>query len=72
MIARVVIPMLFQSLMNKAQNQAGTQQQQYRKQYQRRPEGKVEIDFIPPKDKEAKAADKAGEFVDYVEIKDKS
>jgi hypothetical protein len=62
--------MLFQSLMNKAQNQAGTQQQPYRRQY-RKPEGKIHIDFIPPKDKEAKAADKAGEFVDYVEIKDK-
>jgi hypothetical protein len=68
MIARVVFPMLFQSLMNKAQN-AAAQQQQYRRPYNPKPADTIHIDFVPPKDKEAKAADKAGDFVDYEEIK---
>lgn len=66
MIVRLVLPMLFQNLMNKAQNQAN---QQYRKQSGRRPDGSLHVDYIPPKDKEAKAADKAGDFIDYEEIK---
>jgi len=47
-------------------------QQQANTQYNhqsKRPEGSVQVDYIPPKDKEARAADKAGEFVDYEEIK---
>lgn len=67
MLLRLLLPMLFQNLMNKAQTQA---QQQYGQQNRNsRPEGSISIDFIPPKDKEAKAADKAGDFVDYEEIK---
>ncbi len=69
MVARVILPMIFQSLMNKAQTPPG--QQQYRKSNQPPSQSKLHIDFIPPQDKEAKAADKAGEFIDYEEIKTK-
>ena len=34
-----------------------------------RPVGKISVDYVPPKDKEARAADKAGEFIDYEEVK---
>jgi len=59
------MPFLFQKLVNKMQQQANTQYNHQSK----RPEGSVQVDYIPPKDKEARAADKAGEFVDYEEIK---
>lgn len=67
MVARVVLPMLFQNLMNKAQNPSA--QPRYRRGHNPKPADTIHIDFVPPKDKEAKAADKAGDFVDYEEIK---
>ena len=66
LVARFVLPFIFQSLVNKAQQ---PNQQQYSKKSSRQPDGKIRIDYIPPKDKEARAADKAGEFIDYEEIK---
>ncbi|MXV14435.1 DUF4834 family protein [Hufsiella ginkgonis] len=66
LLVRLLLPMLFQRVINKAQQQAG---QQYRQQHTRSQEGSIRVDFIPPKDKEAKAADKAGEFIDYEELK---
>jgi hypothetical protein len=68
MIFRITAPYLLQKLMSKAQNHTG---QQYAKQEnkQSRPNGQINIDYIPPKDKEARAADKAGDFVDYEELK---
>ncbi|TZF82241.1 DUF4834 domain-containing protein [Pedobacter sp. BS3] len=65
MVARFVLPLIFQNLVNKAQQP----NQSYNKKSYRQPDGKVRIDYIPPKDKEARAADKAGEFIDYEEIK---
>lgn len=59
-LARMLFPMLFQSVVNKAQ-----QQQQYRNQ--RPPEGKVKVDYIP--EKKNSVPDSMGEFVDYEEIK---
>lgn len=59
-LARMLFPMLFQSVVNKAQ-----QQQQYRNQ--RPPEGKVKVDYIP--EKKNSVTDSIGEFVDYEEIK---
>lgn len=70
---RYLLPMFFQQLVNKAHNRVN---QQYQQQQQgsanhrpRRPAGELHVDYIPPKDKEARAADKAGEFVDFEEIK---
>lgn len=67
MIVRLLLPILFQKMVNKAQSQVNNQ---YRRQRNPdKPVGKISIDYIPPKDKEARAADKAGDFVDFEEIK---
>jgi hypothetical protein len=55
--------MLFQSLVNKAQQQG--QQQQYRNPKQ--PEGKIKVDYIPQTKNQV--PDSEGDFVDYEEIK---
>lgn len=69
MIARVLLPLLlpalFRKMASKVQNHAQYQQQEP----PRRPTGKLSVDYVPPKDKEARAADKAGDFIDYEEIK---
>jgi len=57
--------MLFQSLMNKAQQQ-GQQQQQYRRP-QNQPDGKVKVDYIPQNKQQV--PDSEGDFVDYEELK---
>ena len=72
-LARIFLPMLFQSLVNKAtQQQQGRphnyQQQQQRQQQQRQNEGTVKIDHIPA-GKKSKLPDTEGDFVDYEEIK---
>lgn len=63
-LVRILLPMLFQSLVNKAQ-QPGQQQQQYRRPQQ--PDGKVKVDYIP--ENKQQVPDSAGDFVDYEEIK---
>ncbi len=70
MLARILLPILFQKVVNKAQEQVNSQfgGQQYNYQ-QQRPTGKLKVDYIPPKEKEARAADKAGDFIDFEEIK---
>jgi hypothetical protein len=65
LVFRILIPVLFRLLVNKAANPQPRRGQQKR----RAPDGSLNIDFIPPKDKEARAADKAGEFIDYEEVK---
>jgi len=73
-LARIFLPMLFQSLVNKAtQQQQGRpqnyqQQQQRRQEKQRQHEGTVKIDHIPA-GKKGKLPDTEGDFVDYEEIK---
>ncbi len=64
-IARFMLPMLFQSVVNKAQQQQN-QQQNYRSQS--KPDPKVRVDYIPDGPKN-KVPDSEGEFVDYEEIK---
>lgn len=66
MIARLVLPLLFKKIVSKAQQSVNNQ---YRQQAPPRPEGKLSVDFVPPKDKEARAADKAGDFIDFEEVK---
>jgi len=65
LIARFVLPMLFQSMVNKVQQQQN-QQQNYRAQP--KPDAKVKVDYIPEGQKN-KVPDSEGEFIDYEEIK---
>lgn len=65
-LARIFLPMLFQGIINKAQ-----QQQQYKQNYQQqpnRPEGRIKVDYIPPTPKNT-IPDSEGDFVDYEEVK---
>lgn len=62
-IIRLVLPMLFQKVVNKAQQ---GQQQQYRRQ---EPTGRITVDFIPQEDKKRHIPDSEGEFVSYEEVK---
>jgi hypothetical protein len=66
-LARIFLPMLFQSVMNKAQQQQNSQQN-YRSET--RPDPSVKVDYIPEGTKN-KVPDSEGEFVDYEEIKEK-
>jgi Domain of unknown function (DUF4834) len=63
-VIRLVLPMLFQSVVNKAQQ---GQQQNYR-QTTNKATGSVKVDYIP-KGKKHTVPDSEGEFVDYEEIK---
>ena len=64
-LVRRLLPMFFQSLVNKAQQQGQQQQQQYRSQKQ--PDGKVKVDYIP--NNKSQVPDSEGDFIDYEEIK---
>ena len=64
LVARLLLPVLFQKMVKKAQNQAN----QHYQQQQPRPDGKIRIDFVPPRPKDEKV-NKAGDFVDYEEVK---
>jgi hypothetical protein len=66
-LARIFLPMLFNSVINKAQEQARQQQQNYQQQ-QQRPDGRIRVDHIPD-GKKSSVPDSEGEFVDYEEIK---
>ncbi|MFD0765877.1 DUF4834 family protein [Mucilaginibacter lutimaris] len=63
-LVRIFLPMLFGSIINKAQEQA-RQQQNY--QQQPRPDGRVRVDYKP--ETKSSVPDNEGEFVDYEEIK---
>jgi hypothetical protein len=67
-LVRIFLPMLFNSVINKAQEQARQQQQQYHQQQQPRPDGRIRVDHIPDGKKNS-VPDSEGEFVDYEEIK---
>jgi hypothetical protein len=63
-VVRIFLPMLFQSAINKAQQQARQQQNNQT----RRPDGRVKVDYKPDGKKNT-VPDSEGEFVDYEEIK---
>ena len=65
-LIRLLLPMLFQGLVNKAQQQQGQPQQNYSKQT-RSTEGSVRVDKAP----KIKGAipDSEGDYIDYEEIK---
>src|ERR1700735_3032281 len=83
---RIFVPVLFENVVNKAQQQqqrqqqyraTDNQQQQYRapnnkqqQQYARGnpSQGKIKVDYVPPKTKKkGSISDSAGDFVDYEE-----
>lgn len=69
-LARIFLPMLFQSMVNKAQQQYGQQQnpfQQQQRQRQNRPEGNIKIDHAPQV--KSQIPDNEGDFVDFEEVK---
>ncbi len=62
---RLLLPLVLKRLIKKMQNRAGQAQAN---QAPPRKEGAINVDYVPPKTKAAKA-EKAGEFVDFEEIK---
>jgi hypothetical protein len=62
-LARVFLPMLFQGMVNKAQ-----QQQFNRQQEPKRSEERVKVDYVPPAPKST-IPDNEGDFIDYEEVK---
>jgi len=64
-LLRYLLPMLFQSLVNKAQQG----QQSYNRPNQQKPTGKINIDYIPEEATKSKVPDTEGDFVEYEEIK---
>jgi hypothetical protein len=65
-LMRWLLPMLFQSVINKAQQQA--QQQQTNYQSAQKPTGRIKVDYVPETQK-GKFPDNEGEFVEYEEVK---
>jgi hypothetical protein len=66
-IIRWLLPMLFQSVINKAQQQA-QQQTNYQSAQKQKPTGRIKVDYVPETPK-SKIPDNEGEFVDYEEVK---
>ena len=66
-LARIFLPMLFQNVVNKAQQNyhQQTQQQNYNANTQ---PGKIKVEYIP-ETKKGSVPDSEGEFVDYEEVK---
>lgn len=67
-IIRWMLPMLFQSVVNKAQQQHQQQQANYSSN-QKQPTGRIKVDYVPEDRKKGKFPDSEGEFVDYEEVK---
>lgn len=63
-LIRIVLPMIFQNVINKAQ-----QQQHTRQNYNNRTsQGNIKVDYMP-KPKKGSVPDSEGDFVDFEEIK---
>ncbi len=65
-IVRWLLPMLFQGMVNKAQQQQQNQQQNYKTR--QKPTSGIKVDYVP-ENKKGKFPDSEGEFVDYEEVK---
>lgn len=63
-LIRIVLPMIFQNVINKAQQQQNTRQNYNNRTSQ----GNIKVDYMP-KSKKGSVPDSEGEFVDYEEIK---
>jgi predicted PurR-regulated permease PerM len=66
-VARIVLPMLFQNVINKAQQQQNQQHQQQQSYRANTKTDKIKVDYIPKTNKNI--PDSEGDFVDYEEIK---
>ncbi len=69
LLFRFLAPILFQSLVNKAQQ--GQQNYSRPNQANTNQTGRIKIDYIPEEATKSKVPDTEGDFVDYVEIKEK-
>ena len=68
-LASMLLPMLFQSVINKAQQpNPGPRQHNYNSTNAKKPEAGVKIDHIPA-GKKGTVPDSEGDFIDYEEIK---
>lgn len=65
LVVRLLLPLLFQKMVRNVQNQSN---QRYQQQQPQRPDGKIKIDYIPPRPKDENL-NKAGDFVEYEELK---
>lgn len=65
LLLQLVFPLVLKSIFGKMQQSAGEQQAP---QQRRRPEGSVNIDYMPPAQKKGNS-DNLGDFVDYEEVK---
>jgi len=63
-VARVLLPIFFQKMVSKVQNQA--QQRYAQQQRPPEPDGRLRVDYMPPKEKHP--GDTAGDFVEYEEV----
>jgi len=63
-LMRIILPMIFQNVINKAQQQQNNQQNYNSSTTQ----GKIKVDYMP-KPKKGSVPDSEGDFVDYEEIK---
>lgn len=62
-LMRIILPMIFQNVINKAQ-----QQQNNQRNYNSSTQGKIKVDYMP-KPKKGSVPDSEGDFIDYEEIK---
>lgn len=65
-LVRLFLPMLFQGMVNRAQQQHTANS--YQQQPNKRPEGKITLDYVPPS-KKGTVPDSEGDFIDYEEVK---
>lgn len=71
-LARIFLPFLFKKVVSNMQEKMNNQQAAYEKYHNQnqKPEGTVSVDYVPPvKPQKKPSLDKAGEFVDYEEVK---
>jgi len=64
-LIRILLPMLFQNVINKAQQQQHTRQNYTNDTSS---QGKVKVDYMP-KPKKGNVPDSEGDFIDYEEVK---
>ncbi len=62
--------MFLEKAVNRMNGQFQQQQQQYRQKTQRKPDGSISIDYVPPTAKSGKT-EKLGDFVDFEDVKEK-
>ena len=65
-LAKILLPMFFQSIIKNAQQQQQGQQRNY--QSQKQPDAKVKVQYIP-EGKKQNIPDSEGDFIDYEEVK---